>query len=213
VGIYLDSAIPEHARRAQQLGFIEGVTTNPLHIAQTGRPGLDVLAELVEIVEGHVFYQVTAPTVEGRYDQAWEAHDIRPDKVVIKIPSTTANLAMATRLAASGIECLMTAVATPAQAYLAALAEASFVAPYVSRMTRRGGDGVAIVRDMARILAGTETQILSASLKSVEEVVQVLLAGAHHVTMPLDLILAMGEDDFTQEAIREFDAASLRETG
>ncbi len=204
MGIFLDSASPADATRAQELGFLEGVTTNPSLIAKTGRPGLDVLGELVEIVDGHVFYQVTADSVEARYDQAWEAHEVRPDKVFVKIPATTENVAMMVKLVQNGIECAVTAVASPAQAYLAAQANASFVAPYVNRLTRQLGDGLAIVRDIRAILAGTQTEILAASLKSVDEVVAAMLAGAHHVTLPLDLILAMGEHPFSQQVIEEF---------
>ncbi len=207
MGVYLDSATPGDARRAQQLGFVEAITTNPTLIARTGRPGLEVLAELVEIFDGHVFYQVTAPTAEGRYDQAWEAHEIRPDKVVVKIPATVENLTMAARLIDSGIECAITAVYSPAQAYLAAQVEATFAIPYVNRITRQLGDGLAVVRDVAQILQGTQTEVLAASLKTVDEVVATLLAGADHVTIPLDLILAMGEHELSRQAIEEFNAS------
>jgi transaldolase len=206
VGVYLDSAHPSDARRAQQLGFVEAITTNPTLIARTGRPGLEVLAELVEIFDGHVFYQVTAPSVEGRYDQAWEAHEVRPDKVVIKIPATVENLTMAARLIDAGIECAITAVYSPAQAYLAAQVEATFAIPYVNRITRQLGDGLAVVRDVAQILRGTQTEVLAASLKTVDEVVATLLAGAQHVTIPLELILAMGEHELSRQAIEESNA-------
>ena len=207
MAIYLDSANGDDARRAKELGFVGAVTTNPTLIAKTGRPGLEVLRELLEIFDGHVFYQVTAPTTEARIDQAWEAHEIRPDKVVIKIPATTEDLAMAAKLIAAGIDCTITAVASPAQAYIATQIHASFVAPYVNRLTRQLGDGLAVVRDIAQVIDGTQTKVLAASLKSVDEVVQTLLAGAHHVTLPLDLILAMGEHEFSQRAIAEFNAA------
>ncbi len=207
MAIYMDSANVDDARRAKELGFVGAVTTNPTLIAKTGRPGLDVLRELLEVFDGHVFYQVTAPTIEGRIDQAWEAHEIRPDKVVIKIPATTEDMAMAARLIAAGIECTITAVASPAQAYVAAQIHAAYVAPYVNRLTRQLGDGYAVVRDIARVVDGTPTKVLAASLKSVDEVVNTLLAGAHHVTLPLNLILAMGEHEFSQRAVAEFNAA------
>ena len=207
MAIYLDSANPADARRAQQLGFIEAITTNPTLIARTGRPGLEVLAELVEIFDGPVFYQVTAATVEGRSDQAREAHDIRPDQVVIKIPATFENLTMAAKLTDDGIKCAITAVYSPAQAYLAVQVKAAFAIPYVNRITRQLGDGLAVVRDVARIVQGTQTQLLTASLKTVDEVMATLLAGAQHVTIPLDLILAMGEHELSLRAIEEFNAS------
>ena len=207
MGVYLDSANPDDARRAEQLGYVDAITTNPTLIARTGRPGLEVLAELVEIFGGHVFYQVTAPSVEGRYDQAWEAHEVRPDKVVVKIPASVENLTMAARLIDSGIECAITAVYSPAQAYLAAQVEATFAIPYVNRITRQLGNGLAVVRDVAQILRGTQTAVLAASLKTVDEVVATLLAGAQHVTIPLELILAMGEHELSRQAIEEFNAS------
>jgi transaldolase len=206
VGVYLDSAHPGDALRAEQLGYVDAITTNPTLIARTGRPGLEVLGELVEIFDGHVFYQVTAPTVEGRYDQAWEAHEVRPDKVVVKIPATVENLTMAAKLIDAGIECAITAVYSPAQAYLAAQVEATFAIPYVNRITRQLGDGLAVVRDVAQILRGTQTEVLAAGLKTVDEVVATLLAGAQHVTIPLELILAMGEHELSRQAIEESNA-------
>ncbi|WP_119071875.1 transaldolase family protein [Aggregatilinea lenta] len=208
MAIYLNSAFPEHARRAQELAFIDGVTTNPSLLAETGRPGLDVLAELLETFDGHVFYQVTGSTVEQRLDQAWEAHEMRPDKVVIKIPATTENMTLAHRLTDAGIEICVTAVSAPAQAYIAAQINAQFVAPYVNRLTRQMGDGLGVVRDIRRIVEGTPTEILAASLKTVDEAMAALLSGAHHITVALDLILAMGDHELSQLAIDEFNRAA-----
>jgi transaldolase len=90
------------------------------------------------------------------------------------------------------------------QAYLAAQVGAAFVAPYVNRLTRQLGDGLAVVRAMADMVQGTETRVLAASLKSVDEVAAALKAGAHDVTMPLALILTLGEHELTHQAIAEF---------
>jgi transaldolase len=210
MAIYLDSAQLDDVRQARQLGFVAAVTTNPTLIAQTGRPGLDVLRDILEMTAGPVFYQVTGTTVARRREQGWEAHQVAPGRVVVKIPVTTENMPLAAELAAGGVTCALTAVASPAQAYLATQVSARYIAPYVSRLTRDLGDGVAIVRDMARLVAGTPTEILAASLKTVDETVAALLAGAHHVTLPLDLILALGEHELSQQAIAQFNA-SLQE--
>lgn len=197
MGIYLASAKPEDAQRAQNLAFVEAITTNPTLIAQMGRPGLDILAELVEIFDGHVFYQVTASTVEQRFDEAWEAHEIRPDKVVIKVPATTENFAMTSKLVDTGIECAITTVYSPAQAYLATQTEATFVIPHINHLTHHSGDKMMALRDMVHLLAGTQTEVLAAGLTTVDEIVAALLAGTHHVAAPLDLILAMGDHDLS----------------
>lgn len=206
MGLYLDSASREDALAGQQLDFLEGITTNPKLIAQTGQPGLEVLGDLVEIFDGHVFYQVTADSVEARTDEAWAAYQIRPDKVVIKVPATTENMAMVSRLAPAGIECAITAVYSPAQAFLATQVRASFVIPYVSRMMRHMGqdEALAVVRDMVTVVEGTQTRVLAASFKSVEEVIATLKTGVRHLTVPLNLITGMGEHTLSQQAIEEF---------
>lgn len=206
MAIYLDSASITDARRALSLGFVSGVTTNPTFVAKTGRRGREVLAELLALGDGPVFYQVTAPDAQGRLAQARQAVSAAPERVVVKVPATTENIALAAQLTAEGLRVCVTAVNSPAQAYLAAQAGAAFVAPYVNRLTRQMGDGLAVVRQIAALLVDTETRVLAASLKSVDEVVDTLLAGAHDVTMPLDLILALGEHPFSQRAIEQFDA-------
>lgn len=205
MAIFLDSAHPADARRAQELGFIQAITTNPALIAKTGQPGPAALAALLTLFDGTVFYQVTADTPQGRLDEASEIGGRYPGRVVIKLPATTENLSLAPKL--PGIAVCITAAFSPAQAYLAAQAGARYVAVYVSRATRLLGDGVALVRDMVDVLKGSQTELLAASIKSVDEAVAVLKAGAHHLTLPLELIEAMGEHALSRQAIEEFDRA------
>ena len=206
MAIYLDSADLDDARRAAELGFIEGITTNPALIAKIGRPGLEILGNLLEITDGPIFYQVTAETVAGRGDQAREASGMAPDRVLIKIPATTENLSLSTRLVNEGVRCAITAVSSPAQAYLAAQVGADYAIPYINRLTRQLGDGIAILRDVAAIVEGSQTKVLAASMKSPDEVAAAILAGADDVTLPLGLILAMGEHELSQQAIEDFAA-------
>jgi transaldolase len=206
MAIYLDSADIEDVHRAKALGFVRAVTTNPTHIAKTRRPGLDVLREILTVFDKPIFYQVTAESLEARIDQIWEAHEMGAGRVVIKVPATTENYTIVSQLAPSGITFCVTAACNAIQAYLAAQVGAAFVAPYVNRLTRQLGDGLAVVRGMASMLQGTETRVLAASLKSVDEVAAALMAGADHVTMPLDLIMALGEHELTRQAMAEFAA-------
>lgn len=210
MALYLDSADLNDARRAAELGFVFGVTTNPTLIAKVGRRGLDVLHDLLGVTDGPVFYQVTAETVEGRAAQAREAAALSPQRVVIKIPATTENIALAARLShEEGVRCAITAVSSPAQAYLAAQAGAEYAIPYVNRLTRQMGDGIAVLRDVAAIVRGSRTRVLAASLKTCDEVVAAVLAGADDVTIPLDVILALGEHELSYKAIADF-AASVK---
>lgn len=202
MALFLDSALKAEVQRAHDLGFIEGVTTNPKLMAQTGQAPLEVLEELSDIFDGHIFYQVSADSPEGRIDEAWQAYETRPDRVVVKIPMTTENLRLIYVL--SGVEIAMTGVYSVAQAYLAAEAGAHYIIPYVNRITRALGDGPALVAEMVQIVAGSDSEILAASLKSIPEAIQTLRAGANHISLPLALIEAMGDDPLTFQAIDEF---------
>jgi transaldolase len=213
MSLLIDSADVEDIRRALALGFVTGVTTNPALIARTGRPGMDVLKDILRITDGPVFFQVTADTVEHRAEQAWDISRLAPQQIHVKIPATTENIALAAHLSKEGIQCAVTAVSSPGQAYMAGLAGATYIAPYVNRMTRSLGNGVEVVRRCAALLQGTRTRIVAASLKSVDEVIETLLAGAHDVTIPLDLILALGEHELSQQAIRDFAAATAAAAG
>ena len=207
MGIFLDSADTGEARRAHALGFVSGVTTNPLLIARSKRRGLDVLADMLAISDGPVFFQVTAASVDERTDQADEASAMAPERVIVKVPATTANLTMAALLVEHGVRCAITAVSSPAQAYLAAQVGADYAIPYVSRLGKQLGDGIAILRDVAAIVAGSRTRAMAASLKSNDEIVAAILAGAVDITLPLDLILALGDHELSDQAIAEFTAA------
>lgn len=209
--LYLDSALPSDAATATELGFVTGVTTNPKLMAAAAGPPLATLAELCDCGPGVVFYQVTADDAAAREKEARDAYAVRPGRVGIKIPCTTENLAMAVRLTRDGVGPIgITAVFTPAQAVLAAAAGAEFVLPYVNRLTRLTGDGLAVVEGMASVLRGSGTEILAASVKTAEEAVQTLRAGAQHLTLPLSLIRAMGESAHSHAAIEEF-AQAVRE--
>jgi transaldolase len=210
MALFVDSAKVEEVRRAVALGFVTGVTTNPALMAEAGRPGLEVLRDLLVVTAGPVFYQVTADTVAEREEQARAAAKADPGRVVVKIPATTENLTLTSRLAAEGLLCCVTAVSHPAQAYLSTLAGARYTVPYVNRLSRQLGDGIAVVRGCAAMVKGTSTRLLAASLKSADEVVAALQAGADDVTLRLDLLLALGEHPLSQRAIDDFAAAAAR---
>ena len=210
--LLLDSADVEAARRAAGLGFIRGVTTNPTLVAASGRPAEAVIPELADIVAGTVFYQLTAETPAAREAEARRFAQLRPGRVGIKVPTTTENLALVARLVADGMTCAMTAIFSPGQALLASEAGASFVIPYVNRTTRLYGDGPGLVREMRQVIdaGGSPMRILAASVKSPEEAVASLLAGAHDLTLPLAVIEALGEHPGSLAAIDEFRAAAGR---
>jgi len=204
MALFLDSANVDDVHEAVRLGFVAGVTTNPALMAKTGRPDRDVIRAILQSTGGPVFYQVTAAETSARADQARAMASMAPDRLVIKIPATTENISLAARLHSEGIACAITAVASPAQVYLARLAGAAYAAVYVNRLTRQRGDGIEVLQRCAAMAQAGPIRILAASLKSVDEVIAALLAGAHDLTLPLELILSLGEHELSRRAIEEF---------
>lgn len=207
MALYLDSASPDDARQAVELGFIAGITTNPKLVARAGRPADEVLPALCTVLtQGMVFYQVTAGTVAEREDEAHRVTGLCPGRIGVKLPCTTQNLALLPRLTSRGVTCAVTAIFSPHQALLAAEVGADYIIPYVNRATRQLGDGVALVAEMASLFAamGTPTEILAGSFRSLTEVADAVQAGAHHVTLALDLLEALGDHPLSDRAIEEF---------
>jgi transaldolase len=212
MSLFLDSASAQDARQAMSLGLVTGITTNPTIMAKVARKPEDVIAELAGICPGTVFYQLTAPTVAERETEARRFLALRKN-VGLKIACTTENLALGARLAKEGFTIAMTAVYSAAQCYLACQAGATYAIPYVNRSTRLQGDGLALVENMREVIeacnpARGETEILVASLKTPAQVVESVIAGAHHVTIPLPLILEMGNHPLSDQAIEEFAKAA-----
>jgi transaldolase len=207
VAFYLDSADINDVKQAMALGFVAGVTTNPALVAKTNRPGLEVLKEILSLTSGKVWYQVTAEDLQGRAEQARQIFSLAPERIQVKIGATTENIGLTAKLAKEGLAMTVTAVSSAAQAYLAAEAGAKYVAPYVNRLTRQLGDGVAILKDCVQVCHGSDTRVIAASLKTPEEVVAVVLAGAQDVTIPLALIQEMGNHPLSDKAIEDFTRA------
>ena len=208
MSLFLDSALAADARTAMSLGFVAGITTNPTLMAKVDRQPADVIAELADLCPGPVFYQLTAPTVTEREAEARRFLALRPN-VGLKIAMTTANLTLAAKFAKEGIKVGMTASYSAAQTYLTCEARVAYSIAYVNRSTRLQGDGLALVAEMRAVVdaCDTPTEILVASLKSTGEVVQAVIAGAQHVTIPLPLLIEMGNHPLSDQAIAEFDRA------
>ena len=232
VAIYLDSAIPGEARQAFALGFVGGITTNPFLLSSVSAAPGDVIRELCHICPGTVFYQLAASTVLERGTEATrilrlnqqlqcEVSGVRREdssqdatspvpscgRVGLKIPATTENMALVNEFASQGTIVAVTAIFSLAQAYAACEAGATYVLPYVNRFTRLCGDGIGFVRDLTHVCksAAQGTEVLAASIKSPVEAVQALLAGAHHVSMPLSILQAMGHHPLSDQAVAEFE--------
>ncbi len=204
MAIWLDSADLDDARICAELGFIGGITTNPALLATASRSAPEQIAALLDVFPGPVCYQLTQ-TGPAADDEATRIRRLSPRRVVLKIPAGLEMIALGARVAERG-QWALTATFSPAQTALACAAGARYVIPYVNRMTRLNGNGLEITGQMAAICrhANTGTEVLAASVKSAEEAVSALLAGAHHITAPLAIIRAMAEHPLSAQAVDDF---------
>ena len=201
--IFLDSALLSEARQAAQLGWVRGVTTNPTLLAQSDLPVEEILPELAIAIEGEVFYQLTARDYEGMLAEGHAALHLLGHQGVLKIPATAVGFQALAHFIDSA-HCAVTAIYSPAQAAVAAAAGAHYAIPYVNRATRLLGDGLVLVQQIAGVLRGSQTEILAASLKTPEEAVAALNAGAQHLTLPLNVLQSMTQHPLSEQTIQEF---------
>ena len=207
MAIFLDSAHHDEIREARAWGCVSGITTNPARLAAAGEVALDALKPLCELAPGRVFYQLTTHDVHSMLLEAQAAFSVSPSQEVIKVPSEHEGLRVVARLSLE-VPCAMTALFSPAQAYLAREAGARYVVPYFNRSTRLLGDGAALIAAIARALDGEKrgsTEIVASSITSPAEAVAALDAGAHHLALPLGVSKEMAQHPLSEQAIREFD--------
>ncbi|MEM1370429.1 MAG: transaldolase family protein [Cyanobacteria bacterium P01_H01_bin.15] len=201
--IYLDSACVEEARTVAKWSWVKGMTTNPTLLAATGINPAVTLQQLALISEEEVFYQLYQTEFQEMLKEGKKAKEIVGDKLVLKVPATDVGFQVVAWLK-NEITCSVTGIYHPAQAAVAEVAGAKYAIAYVNRATRLLGDGFQLVKDMASVLAGTETEILAASLKSSDEAAQALAAGAHHLTLPLDILTALTTHPLSEKTFAEF---------
>ena len=206
--IYLDSADLDDARRAARLAYVRGITTNPKLMAESGRPPLEQLEALLEAFPaGQVFFQPGCP--ERATTELAEALRLGGQRVVAKLPAQAQMFSLGTDLARDGVTVAYTAVYSPAQALVAASAEATWVIPYVDRAARLRPDSpvVATIAGALRA-AGSSVRVLAASIKSPEQAVESVMQGADAVTAGLAVLEAMAHDPLTDSAVDEFAKAA-----
>lgn len=203
--LFIDTANVDEIRQASELGVICGVTTNPSLIAKEGRVFADVVREITRIVDGPISAEVVASEADGMVAEATELTKIHKN-IVIKIPMTAEGLKAVRRLSAMGVHTNVTLIFSPAQALLAARAGATYVSPFVGRLNDISSDGNTLVEAIAKIFAlhGIKTEIIAASIRGPEDVVDVALAGAHIATVPYKVICQMIAHPLTDAGIERF---------
>jgi len=202
---FIDTADINEIKAAMEMGLIDGVTTNPTLISKTGRPFLEVAKEIVKTVPGPVSLEVVSLDTQGMVDEARQLAKFG-DNVVIKIPMTTEGLKAVKILSSEGIKTNVTLVFSPLQALLAAKAGATYVSPFVGRLDDVGHDGMELISQVVQIYEnyGFETEIIVASVRHPQHVLQAALIGADIATIPFKVIKQLAKHPLTDIGIERF---------
>jgi len=203
--IFIDTANVEHIREAHSLGIVDGVTTNPSLIAKEGRDFKEVVKEICEIVDGPISAEVVSMDAEGMFTEARELAKMHPN-ITIKIPMCAEGLKATRRCAEAGIKTNVTLVFSTSQALLAAKAGATFVSPFIGRLDDISLNGMELVREISEIYAnyGYETEIIVASVRNPNHVVEAALAGADIATIPYNVLMQLVKHPLTDIGIERF---------
>ena len=207
---FIDTANVEEIRKANDMGVICGVTTNPSLIAKEGKDYVETLKEIASIVDGPISGEVKATTTdaEGMIAEGREIAKIHPN-MVVKIPMTVEGLKATKVLASEGIQVNVTLIFSANQALLAARAGATYVSPFLGRIDDISGYGIDLVRQIADIFDVAEdidTEIIAASIRNPIHVTDCALAGADIATVPYKVIVQMTKHPLTDAGIEKFQA-------
>ncbi len=204
---FIDTANVEDIKKANDMGVICGVTTNPSLIAKEGRDFNQVIAEIASIVDGPISGEVKATTTdaEGMIAEGREIAKIH-ENMVVKIPMTAEGLKATKALTSEGIKVNVTLIFSANQALLATRAGATYVSPFLGRLDDISQAGIDLIRDIAEIFAihDLDTQIIAASVRNPIHVTDCALAGADIATVPYGVIDQMTKHPLTDAGIDKF---------
>jgi transaldolase len=203
--LFIDTADVAQIREAWSWGIIDGVTTNPSHVARSGRNPREVYREICDIVNGPISLETIALDAEGIVKEAVELAKIHQN-VVIKVPIMKEGLKAVKILASEGYKTNVTVTFSPLQALLAAKAGATYVSPFVGRLDAVGHDGMEVVRQIKTIYDnyGFTTQIITAAARNPLHVLQAALAGSHVMTMSFDILQQLYQHPLTDSVLDQF---------
>jgi len=203
--LFLDTANIDEIKALSNTGFVDGVTTNPSLIAKSGRDLLETIAEICDLVDGPVSAEVTATDAETMLKEGQKLAKIA-DNVAVKVPLTEAGLSVCKALSDQGTMVNVTLCFSAAQALLAAKAGAKFISPFVGRLDDIGSNGMGLIEEIVTIYANYDmrTEVLVASVRGVQHVVDGALMGADVATVPPQVISAMFKHPLTDKGLAAF---------
>lgn len=203
--IFVDTANIEDIRKANDLGVICGVTTNPSLIAKEGRDFNEVIKEITTIVDGPISGEVISMECEGMVKEGLEIAKIHKN-MVVKIPMCEEGLKAVKILSKQGVKTNVTLIFSAVQALLAARAGATYVSPFLGRLDDIGCEGITLIKDISQIFAMHEidTEIICASVRNPIHVMECAKAGADIATIPYNVIVQMIKHPLTDAGIEKF---------
>ena len=203
--IFIDTANIEQIKKANDMGLIDGVTTNPSLVSKENKTMAEVIPEICEIVDGPISAEVMSLDTEGMIREARELVKISKN-IVVKIPMTLEGLSAVRVLSQEGIKTNVTLVFSVHQGVLAAKAGATYISPFVGRLDDIGLDGMDLINDLilAKENYGFETEIIAASIRTKEHILQCILSGVDIATIPYAQIEDMAKHPLTSAGIERF---------
>jgi len=202
---FVDTAEIEEIRALNDLGLVDGVTTNPSLIAKSGRDMVETIKEICDTVEGPVSAEVTATEFDGMMAEAKKLRAIA-DNVTIKVPLTESGIKACKAISSDGGMVNVTLCFSAAQAILAAKAGAAFISPFVGRLDDIGQDGMGLIEEICEIYSNYDfrTEVLVASVRHPMHVVDAARLGAHVATVPAKVLMQMFKHPLTDKGLQAF---------
>ncbi|GAK14464.1 fructose-6-phosphate aldolase [Geomicrobium sp. JCM 19039] len=202
---FIDTANIEEIKKAHALGILDGVTTNPSLVAKEGVDFKDRLKEITSLVDGSVSAEVIALEADAMIEEGKELAAVAPN-VTVKVPMTVEGLKAVKAFKDLGIKTNVTLIFSSVQALLAARAGASYVSPFLGRVDDIGGNGLALVEEIADIFLthDIDTEIIAASVRHPVHVTEAAKLGADIATIPYNVIEQLAKHPLTDQGIEKF---------
>jgi len=202
---FIDTANLEQIKKGVDMGMVDGVTTNPSLIAKEDKPFEEILKDILAVVDGPVSAEVVSLEADGMVEEA-KVLAAMSDNIVIKIPMIIEGIKAVKQLTALGINTNVTLVFSAAQALLAAKAGATYVSPFVGRLDDIGTPGMEVIAEIMSIFRnyGITTEVIVASVRSPQHVMESAAMGADIATIPLKVIEQLAKHPLTDIGVEQF---------
>ena len=202
---FIDTANINEIKEANDMGMVDGVTTNPSLIAKEGRDFEEIIKEICDIVDGPISAEVVSTDTEGMIEEARKLSKIH-DNIVVKIPMLVDGLKATRKLSEEGIKTNVTLVFSPLQALMAAKAGATYVSPFIGRLDDISQEGLLLVEQIVEIYSNYayDTEIIVASIRNPLHVLESALMGADIATIPFNVLSKLAAHPLTDKGLKAF---------